>query len=101
MLWDVFGVHVVGRAGGTGGSWRVLAGIGGYWRVLDVRAGPGGRAWWIDKACGIGALALAMLVKRFSSRTTRPCYQFPIRTAIRWQKGFIESNTHMLANSSC
>ena len=71
---------------GTGGSWWVLVGTSGYWWVLAgtgryrwVLVGTGGywwvlamlwdvfeahvvgRAWWIDNACGTGALIGALI----------------------------------------
>ena len=51
---------------GTGRYRWVLVGTGGYWWVLamlwDVfEAHVVGRAWWIDKACGTGALIGALI----------------------------------------
>ena len=51
---------------GTGRYRWVLVGTGGYWWVLamlwDVfEAHVVGRAWWIDNACGTGALIGALI----------------------------------------
>ena len=51
---------------GTGGYWFSQVGAGGYWWVLamlwDVfEAHVVGRAWWIDNACGTGALIGALI----------------------------------------
>ena len=56
MIRDSGAVSVSVTMQGTGGYWWVLAML---WEVFEAHVV--GRAWWIDNACGTGALIGALI----------------------------------------